>query len=131
MEKCLSSIASISGMDNKEIVDLHFALQKEIQKQHHAKNIENAITLCEKAVAISSLVMNAMKKKHRAECDEYARVIGRLSPNSKFYYPNHYASNLLCKHLRSQQKSNMADEIEDKMLKEGWNSGRYADLLDL
>lgn len=128
MERYLADIARISGMNCIEIVNLHFDLQNLIKD---ATNPDQSISLCEKAVAISGLVMNAMKKKHRAECDEYARTMGKLSPNSKFYYPNHYAAGILCKYLRSLHKDERAYEIELKMNSEGWNTGRYAELRDL
>lgn len=86
MDRFSSKIATISGMNNKEIIDLHIAMQEEIKKQYHLRdnpeNLQNAISLCEKCIAISGIVIQAMKKKHRSDCDEYARVTGRLSPNS-------------------------------------------------
>lgn len=128
-------IARISGMNHKQIIELHFSMQEEIKKQYrlrkNAENLKNAITLCEKSVSISSLVINAMKKNHRADCDEYARVTGMLSPNSKFFYPSHYAANQLCIILRKQGKINQMYDVEEKMRREGWNSGRSVDLLNL
>ncbi|HEM7855903.1 hypothetical protein I5373_08530 [Citrobacter koseri] len=135
MDKFSSKIATISGMSNKEIIDLHIAMQEEIKKQYHLRdnpeNLQNAISLCEKCIAISGIVIQAMKKKHRADCDEYARVTGRLSPNSKFYYPNHYAAYQLCTILKGQGDVNQISYIEDKMISEGWGSGKSVDLLDL
>lgn len=135
MDKLSSKIARISGMTNKEIIDLHLAMQEEIKKQYklraNPKNLQNAISLCEKCVAISGIVIEAMKKKHRAECDEYARLVGRLSPNSKFYYPNHAAARQLCIILKKQGNTNQIAYIEDKMAREGWGSGKSVDLLDL
>ncbi|HCL6635301.1 TPA: hypothetical protein R6W46_004383 [Citrobacter freundii] len=135
MDNFSSKIARISGMTNKEIIDLHFTMQEEIKKQYklraNPKNLQNAISLCEKCVAISGIVIEAMKKKHRADCDEYARIFGRLSPNSKFYYPSHTAARQLCIILKKQGNANQIAYIEDKMAREGWGSGKSVDLLDL
>ncbi|WP_174868319.1 hypothetical protein [Pectobacterium polaris] len=135
MDKFSSKIARISSMTSKEIIDLHLAMQKEIKKQYrlraNPKNLQNAISLCEKCVAISGIVIEAMKKKHRADCDEYARITGRLSPNSSFYYPNHHAARQLCVTLKKQGDTNQIAYIEDKMAREGWDSGKSVDLLDL
>lgn len=135
MDKFSSKIARISSMTNKEIIDLHLAMQEEIKKQYklrtNPKNLQNAISLCEKCVAISGIVIEAMKKKHRAECDEYARVIGRISPNSRFYYPNHAAAIQLRVILKKQGKTEQLAYIDEKMHREGWGSGKSVDLLDL
>ena len=135
MDNFSSKIARISGMTNKEIIDLHFTMQEEIKKQYklraNPKNLQNAISLCEKCVAISGIVIEAMKKKHRADCDEYARIFGRLSPNYKFYYPSHTAARQLCIILKKQGNANQIAYIEDKMAREGWGSGKSVDLLDL
>lgn len=135
MENLLSSIARISGMNNLQIVDLHLSLIQEIKKQYKLRanpaNLQNTIVLCEKSVAISALVIEAMKIKHRNQCDEYARVTGRLSPNSKFCYPGHQPAQQLCVILRKQGNLKRVKEIEAKMKREGWGSRRSVDLTDL
>lgn len=135
MDKFSSKIARISGMNNKEIIDLHLAMQQEIKRQYRLRanpeNLQNAISLCEKCVAISSIVIQAMKKKHRAECDEYARVIGRISPNARFFYPSHAAAIQLRIILKKQGKTEEIAYLDEKMRKEGWGSGESVDLLDL
>ncbi|EMM2809403.1 hypothetical protein RYG55_004412 [Klebsiella oxytoca] len=134
MDKYSDQIARISGMNYKEIIDLHFALQEEIKRQYklrkNKENFNNVIKLCEKSIAISSLVIEAMKKKHKAECNEYARFTGRISP-LKFVYPNHYAAGRLSGLLRKQGDLDQVAYIENKMAREGWGSQRQVDLLDL
>ena len=134
MDRFSSQIARISSMSHEEIVDLHFALHTEIKELYkpkkHPERINDVKLLCEKSVAISAIVINSLKKKHRAEADEYARLIGKLSP-LKFSYPAHAPANTLCSILRKQGDSSQADYIERKMISEGWGTGRYVDLLDL
>lgn len=135
MEQILSALARVSGMNSHQIVELHFLLSDEIKKQYklraNPENLRNAIILCEKSLALSSLVMEAMKRKHRDECDEYAKVIGEISPNSKFYFPRHHAADQLCIILRQQGDLSRIEEIEEKMKREGWGSGRQVELIDL
>lgn len=132
MRKYREAIARIAFLDCDEIVTLHFEIQEEIKKQYklrkNQQNLDNAIMLCEKSVAISALVMEAMKKKHRKECDEYARTIGELSPNIKFQYPSHYAANQLCVILRKSGELRRLSEIEGKITREGWGSGKCEEL---
>lgn len=129
MEQLISAIARISGMNSHQIVDLHISLIKEIKAQYKLRanpvNLENTIALCEKSIAISALVIEAMKRKHRNQCDEYARVTGKLSPNSKFCYPGHHPAHQLCVILRKQGNIKRAKEIEAKMKREGWGNSRH------
>lgn len=135
MKKISDSIARIYSMSPEEIVKLHFAIQEKVKAEYklraNANKLNNAIALCEKSVAISGLVMEAMKKKHKAECNEYARLIGSISPNSKFYCPSHYAANQLAIIFRKQGKPEQSKEVEAKVAAEGWGSGKSIDLLDL
>lgn len=114
---------------------LCFALQEEIKRQYKLRdrpeNLKNATELCEKSVAISGLVIEAMKKKHRTECDEYARLTGRLFPGAKFYYPRHAAATQLRVILKKQGKTEQIAYLDEKMQREGWGSGKIVDLLDL
>jgi len=135
MQHISDSIARMFSLSPEEIVKLHFAIQEEVKAQYKLRantdNLNNAIALCEKSVAISGLVMEAMKKKHKAECNEYARLIGSISPNSKFYCPSHYAANQLAIIFRKQGKHEQSKKVEEKVALEGWGSGKYIDLLDL
>lgn len=122
-------------MNHTQIINHHLSLQEEIKKQYKLRekpeNLKNAIELCEKSVAISGLVIEAMKKKHRAECDEYARATGRLSPNAKFYYPKHSAAAQLKVILKKQGNTEQIAYLNEKMQREGWGSGKIVDLMDL
>lgn len=134
MDRFSTQIARISSMSHQEIVDLHFDIYVEIKSQYkpkkHPERINDVKALCEKSVAISAIVINSLKKKHKAEADEYARLFGKLSPH-QFSYPAHAPANTLCAILRKQGDDSQADYIERKMTSEGWGTQRYVDLLDL
>jgi len=134
VDKFSTQIARISSMTHQEIVDLHFAMHEEIKSLYkpkkHPEKINEVKGLCEKSVSISAIVIHSLKKKHRAEADEYARIIGKLSPH-QFSYPAHAPANTLCAILRKQGDNSQADYIERKMTNEGWGTQRYVDLLDL
>lgn len=120
-------LSKIAFLDKDEIVTLHFSLLEEIKKQRADNNQENVILLCERSIAISSIVMQAMKKRHIEGMDEYSRSTGTLS-NNKFYYPNHYALPILGGIYKKNGELSKLNEMNDKLLKEGWNTGKEEEL---
>ncbi|EMT6577427.1 hypothetical protein ACUII0_002457 [Providencia rettgeri] len=127
MNSIRDRLARVYNLDYMETLELHFALQEEIKKQIQLKNEEETISLCEKSIAISSLVMAAMKRKHIAQADEYARATGNLSP-LKFTYPNHYAHSIISKIYEKKGQLDKLAEMNDKLSSDGWNSGRQEEL---
>lgn len=106
-------------------------VKTEYKLRANADKLNNAIALCEKSVARSGIAMEAMKKKHNADCNEYARFIVAISPNSKFYCPGHYAANQLVIIFRKQSKTEQSKEVEAKVAAESWDNSKSIDLLDL
>lgn len=120
-------LAKIAFLDCEEVVDLHFAMQEEIKRLFANHDTDAAVELCERAVAISSIVMLSMKKKHIRQTDEYARVIGSLSPQ-KFVYPNHYAASRLMKIYSDRSDVSRLSDLQRKMSTDGWGSLREEEL---
>lgn len=120
-------LAKIAFLDCEEIVDLHFTMQEEIKRLFANHDTDAAVDLCERAVTISSIVMLSMKKKHIRQTDEYARVIGSLSPQ-QFVYPNHYAASRLVKIYSDSSDVEKLSELQNKMNTNGWGSGKEEEL---
>lgn len=120
-------LAKISFLDCEEIVDLHFSMQEEIKRLFANHDTDAAIDLCERSVAVSSIVMLSMKKKHIRQTDEYARVIGSLSPQ-KFVYPNHYAASRLMKIYSDKGDASRLSDLQNKMNTDGWGSLKEEEL---
>ena len=125
-------IAHIKTLDCYDIVDLHFEMQEAIKSAYklrkEPKYLALAIELCEQAISISDIVMEAMKDKHRDECREYQELLGKKSPNSKFYYPSHHAQYQLGVILRRSGETEKESLINQKMTAEGWGSCRHEEI---
>jgi len=135
MQQTANSIARIFHMPSEEIIYLHFKIKDKAfalyEQGYNQDNLDCAIWLSEKAVEISSLVMAAMKNKHKDNCDEYLRVIGMPYPGTKFYYPTHPTAEKLIAILERQGKILQAEYIANKVASEGWGSGTYIELSDM
>lgn len=122
-------------MSSEEIVDFHYKIKSKAlthyELGYNQHNLDSAIWLSEKAVEISSLVMAAMKNKHKHDCDEYLRIIGMPLPSTKFYYPKHHAAEKLITVFERQGKILQAEHIANKIAAEGWGSDKYIELSDL
>jgi len=127
MQQTANSIARIFHMPSEEIIYLHFKIKDKAfalyEQGYNQDNLDCAIWLSEKAVEISSLVMAAMKNKHKDNCDEYLRVIGMP-------YPGTTAEKLIAI-LERQGKILQAEYIANKVASEGWGSGTYIELSDM
>lgn len=129
MKKFDKDIERIYTLSYAKIIDLHFRMQEEVKYQynlrHNPHNLKDAISVCDQAISISNIVLEAMIEKKRGECAEYFSVTGRRSPDSKFYYPSHYAAETLCKIYKELGEQEKITNIQNKMNTEGWGSGRY------
>jgi hypothetical protein len=125
-------LSHIKTLDCCDIVVLHFEIQEAIKASYRLrkdpKHLALAIELCEESISISGLVMEAMKEKHRAECREYKSIIGKKSPNSKFYYPSHHAQRQLGVILRKNGETAKENLINQKLEAEGWGSCRHEEI---
>ncbi|WP_300004221.1 hypothetical protein [uncultured Cedecea sp.] len=135
MQQTADSIARIFYMPSEEIVNLHFTIKNKVldyyESGYNEDNLNNAIWLSEKAVAISSLVMAAMINKHKHDCDEYLRIMGMPHPGIKFYYPAHPVAEKLIALLEQQGRIMQAEYVANKVASEGWGCGKYIELSDL
>ena len=65
-------------LPDETIIQLHFGLQEKIKKHYKLResgsNLQKAIALCEQQIALSPLTLEAMKRKHQEEVNEYRRV---------------------------------------------------------
>lgn len=132
MTKFSHRLSHIKTLDCYDIVDLHFEIQEAIKASYRLrkdpKQLALAIELCEESISISGIVMEAMKEKHRAECQEYKALTGKKSPNSKFYYPSHHAQRQLGVILRKNGETAKESLINQKMEAEGWGSCRHEEI---
>lgn len=125
-------ISNIENLDFYDIIELHFKIQEAIKiaykQRSDPKKLAIATKLCEQAISISAIVMDAMQEKHRAECREYLELFGKKSPNAKFFFPNHYAQGQLGVILRKNGEIEKEVLLNQKMQSEGWGSGRHEEL---
>ena len=127
MRKYKSKVDKIQSLSDDEVIKIHFDIQEEIKKQYKNRekkdSLDKAIELCEMAISISGLVMQAMKNKHKKGCEEYLSIFGKPSPASDFYHPSHYAYSQLCVILKKNGNQKRLDEVVRKISSEGWGSG--------
>ncbi|HEN3491597.1 TPA: hypothetical protein ACWDIM_004520 [Yersinia enterocolitica] len=111
-------------LPDETIIQLHFGLQEKIKKHYKLResgsNLQKAIALCEQQIALSPLTLEAMKRKHQEEVNEYRRVTGKTHPAPDFYYPSHYGYKQLFAILKKQKNLEKLAEMKVKHDKEGW-----------
>lgn len=117
----------LSWMSNEQLIQAHFSLQEQIKKHYKLRdvgnNLKKAISLCEQQIALSPMVMKAMKEKHRADWEavsEVNRAMGRQTSMPEFYAPAHHGYRQLCVILKKQKKPEEAAKLELQRDSEGW-----------
>lgn len=117
----------LAWMSNEQLIKAHFGLQEQIKKHYKLRdvgnNLKKAISLCEQQIAMSPMVMKAMREEHRANWEatnEVKGVVGRQSDMPDFYTPSHHGYRQLCVILKKQKKSEEAAKLEVQRETEGW-----------
>lgn len=116
-------------LSDKEIIALHFHFQDKIKAHYklraNSKHLLRAIYFCEKQIAISHLVIEAMKRKHYSQLDEVNIYIHEKEKKRTvpFYYPEHHGYKQLSVILKKQKKFEELSKIQNKKRIEKWGSG--------
>lgn len=111
-------------LPDETIIQLHFGLQEKIKKHYKLRetgaNLQKAIAFCEQQIALSPLTLDAMKRKHQEDVNEYQKMVGKAHPAPDFYYPSHYGYKQLFAILKKQKNLEKLAEMKVKHDKEGW-----------
>ncbi|MES4613567.1 hypothetical protein V2154_13395 [Ewingella sp. CoE-038-23] len=117
----------LAWMSNEQMIQAHFGLQEQIKKHYKLRdvgnNLKKAISLCEQQIAMSPMVMKAMREKHLADWKAVSEVSGavvRQTVMPEFYAPSHHGYRQLCVILKKQKKPEEAATLEVQRSEEGW-----------
>lgn len=117
----------LKWLSDEQLIKTHFGLQEKIKQAYKLRgegnNLKKVISLCEQQIALSPMVMKAMKELHRADWEavsEVNRAVGRQTSMPDFYAPSHHGYRQLCVILKKQKKPEEVAKLEVQRSEEGW-----------
>lgn len=117
-------LMGLNHLSFEQVIQVHFGLQEKI-KEHYKKratgdNLNIAIELCKQQIALSSLALQSLKKKHEISVLEYESLTNKKHPSPEFFVPRHHGYTQYRAILKKSKKFTDIEELDNKMRGLGW-----------
>jgi hypothetical protein len=120
-------VKKFSSATNARILKEHFDLQEKIKSHYklraEGKNLDKAITYCERQIALAPLTMRVMREKHNDDIEEGNKIrrdLGFSEVKVPFFAPSHHGYKQYSVILKRVNNLEKLAEIQAKKKSEGW-----------